>query len=282
MLIIDVGDTCSFGGFTLGQTDSFGVECYLLAVDGWGAPGSTAQAVQRAAADGAFATPAFFTARTFTVTGGLVAADRPSLVAAFDRLQAAASINAQIVTVTTGGAVRNVSGQRQGEITISAETDVYIECAITFLAVDPRKLGAPIIASTFLPSGTGGWTFPFTFPLTIASTVNPGTCSATSPGSLIGPVVVRIDGPVSGPVVTHVASGAQLVLASSYSLAAGAWLTIDMDAHTVLENDQADRTSFLTVRGWSGLDPGVNVWAFAAQTYNPSAKLTVTAYPAWP
>lgn len=282
MLTIQVQDTCSFGGFTLGETDSFGVECYLLAVDGWGAPGSTVQAVQRAAADGAFASPAFFTARTFTVTAGLVASGRPALIAAFDRLQAAASINSQTVTISTGGAVRNVAAQRQGEITISAETDVHIECAITFLAVDPRKLGAPIVTSTFLPSGTGGWTFPFTFPLTIASTVNPGTCSITSPGSLNGPVVVRIDGPVSGPVITHVASGAQLVLASSYTLASGAYLTIDMDAHTILENDQADRTSFLTTRGWFQLEPGVNVFAFAAQTYNPSAKLTVTAWPAWP
>lgn len=282
MLLIDVNDTCVFGGFTLGQTDTYGVECYLLGVDGWGAPASTAQAVQRVAADGAFATPAFFTARTFTVSGGLVASDRPSLIAAFDRLQAAASIQPQTVTITTGGAVRSVTAQRQGEITISAQTDVYIEFAVTFLAPDPRKLGAPTVVSTFLPSAVGGWTFPFTFPLTISSVVNPGTCSATSPGSLIGPVVLRIDGPVSGPVVTHVASGAQLVLASSYTLAAGAWLTIDMDAHTILENDQADRTSFLTVRGWSGYEPGANVWAYAAQTYNPSTKLTVTVWPAWP
>lgn len=280
-MIIDVGDTVAFGGVTIGATDSYGVETYFTALDGWGAPQSTVQATQKAAGDGAFASPAYLQARHVTVSGALVAPSRPALVAAMDRLQAAASINPQPVTVTIGGAVRYIVGQRQGEVTISGETDVYLEFHVTFLAVDPRKFGADIVTSTRLPSGTGGWTFPFTFPLTIASTIVNGICSASSPGSLPGKVKLRIDGPVVGPVVTHVASGQSLILSSSYSLAAGNWLTVDMDAHTILENDQADRAGYVLSRGWSAFDSGINTWAFSAVGYNARALLTVTATPAW-
>lgn len=281
-MIINVGDTCSFGGVTLGQTDAYGAEAYFTGLDGWGAPKSTVQITQRAAGDGGFASPAFLQARHFTVMGALIASTRPELEAAFDRLQAAASIGIQPVIVTSGGAVRYALAQREDEIVVTDESDIHRAFTITFVAADPRKFGADVTASTLLPSGSGDWTFPFTLPFSIDSTVISGLCALTNPGSLIGSVKLRIDGPVGGPVVTHIGSGKQLVFASSYVLGSGNWLDIDMDAHTVLENGQAERNGFVTSRGWSGFDPGENVWAFTANAYNPTAKLSVIGTPAWP
>jgi hypothetical protein len=281
-MIVDVGDTCTFGGFTLGQTDNLGVEAYFVALDGWGAPQSTAQAVQKAASDGAFATPAYFQARAFTITGALVAASRPALVAAFDRMQAAATINPQNVIIVNGGAYRYCIAQRQGEIAVTDETDVYIEFTIQFLAVDPRKFGTSVVTSTLLPASSGGLAVPFTVPFTIASTVQTGSCSAMNVGSLNGPVTMRVDGPVTGPQITHITTGLELVLANTYNLPAGSWLTINMDAHTALENDIADRASFIVTRGFSPFVPGSNTWAFSASTGSTAARLTVTASPAWP
>jgi hypothetical protein len=60
----------------------------------------------------------------------------------------------------------------------------------------------------------------------------------------------------------------------------GEWLTINMDTHQVLANDQANRAQYITSAGWSGFDPGVNVWAFSASSYNAASMLTVTATPA--
>lgn len=280
-MLIDVNDTCSFGGVTFGQTDSFGVEMYFLGITGWDATDSTVQAVQKGTGDGGFATPAWLVPRAFTIDGAIVAPDRPALVAAMDRISGAASINPQNLTVSNGGAVRYVIAQRQGAITRTAETDIYIEFTIQFLAVDPRKFAAALGASTGLPSSSGGLTVPFTVPFSINSAVVTGQCALTNPGNALGSVVLRIDGPVTAPQITHVGTGASIIFASSYSLVAGNWLTIDMDDHTILENDQAGRATFVTSRGWSSFEPGPNVWSFAASSFNFAARLTVTATPAW-
>lgn len=280
-MLIQVGDTCSFGGVTFGQTDAYGAELYFIGIDGWGAPQSTVQMTQKASGDGGFASPAFLQNRVFTVTGAIVAASRPELVAAVDRATGAASLNAQAVTVTNGGAVRYALAQRQGEITIQETSDISVELTFQFVAADPRKFASTLGTTTGLPAATGGLTVPFTIPFTINSAVVTGQCSLTNPGNAIGSVILRVDGPVAGPVITHVGTGASLVFASSYTLVAGNWLTINMDAHSILENDQADRSAFVTSRGWSGFEPGVNTWTFAAGSYSALSTLSVTAVPAW-
>lgn len=280
-MLIQVADTCAFGGVTWGQTDAYGCELYFLNLDGWGAPQSTVTVTQKANGDGGFASPAFLQPRVFTATVAVVAPTRPQLVAAIDRATGAAGLNSQPVTISNGGAVRYALAQRQGEITVKETSDVSVELTFQFVAADPRKFAAALTTSTNLPSSSGGLTVPFTVPFTITSSVVTGQCSLTNPGNATGPVVLRIDGPVTGPTITHVGSGAQLVFAASYTLTAGNWLTIDMDAHTVLENDQADRSTFVTSRGWSGFEPAGNTWTFAASSYSVSSLLTVTATPAW-
>ena len=280
-MLINVGDSCSFGGVKLGATDPYGAELYFTGIDGRGAAGSTAQPQRRAGADGAIATPAYLTERVFTVSAGIVAPDRPSLIAAFDRVQAAASINPQQVTVSAGGAERYALAQRQGEITIRDEADVYMSFDITFLACDARWFADDVQASTLMPQSSGGLTIPFTVPFSIDSNVQTGYCSLTNPGNATGKMLLRVDGPCTGPVITHVTSGTQLVVASSYNIVAGNFLLIDMDNRLVLENGQADRAAYVTSRGWFGFDPGANTLAFTAAVLNATGKLTVTATPAW-
>lgn len=279
-MLITIADTCTFGQIALGSTDQYGVECYFTGIDGWGAPQSTVDAVQRGSGDGGFATPAFLQSRVFTVSGAFLAPDRPNLVAAVDRLNASAALSLTKVTVTSGGAARYVWAQRQGAVEVSEVSDTAAQFTIQFLAVDPRKFGTDLTVTTGLPSATGGLQVPFTVPFTISSTIVSGTCTATNPGNAVGPVTLRIDGPVTGPTVTHVGSGAALIFSTSYTLIAGNWLIVDMENHTVLENGQAERNGWVLSRGWSGFEPGVNVWAFTASVPS-SSLLTVTATPAW-
>ena len=170
---------------------------------------------------------------------------------------------------------------RQDTVLSSPVTDTVAQFSIQLVAADPRKFSDPLTTSTRLPSSTGGLTVPFTVPFTIASTVVSGSCSLVNSGNTTGPVRLRVAGPVTGPIITHDGTGAQLVFASSLVLAAGEWIDIDMEAHTVLANGTASRSGYITQRGWSGFEPDVNVWAFTAQAYNTAALLSVTATPAW-
>lgn len=124
---------------------------------------------------------------------------------------------------------------------------------------------------------TGALTVPFRIN---AKTVT-GQVSLNNPGNESGSVVIRIDGPCAGPVVTHVSTGNALVFSSSLVLRAGEFLVIDMDARTAMANGQSNRAGYITSRGWSAFDPGPNTWAFSAASYNSASQLTVTAVPAW-
>jgi len=124
---------------------------------------------------------------------------------------------------------------------------------------------------------TGALTIPFI----IDATVVTGQVNLENPGNESGPVVIRIDGPCVGPVVTHVSTGNALVFSSSLVLQSGEFLLIDMDARTALANGQANRAGYITSRGWSAFDPGDNTWSFTASQFNSQSRLTVEAIPAW-
>lgn len=141
-----------------------------------------------------------------------------------------------------------------------------------------NKDGSPTSAQSFPALQlTGALTVPF---IIDAQTVT-GQVSLTNPGNESGPVVLRIDGPCVGPVVTHVSTGNAIVFSSSLELRAGEYLEIDMDARTALANGQSNRAGYITSRGWSAFDPGRNTWAFSAARYNSQSQLSVTAVPAW-
>ncbi|WIA96407.1 phage tail family protein [Curtobacterium sp. MCBA15_004] len=117
--------------------------------------------------------------------------------------------------------------------------------------------------------------------LTIDAVTVTGQVSLTNPGNDTGPLRLRIDGPCTGPVVTHVGTGDRLVFSSSLVLAAGEWLDIDMEKRQVYANGQSSRAGYITSRGWFGFDPGPNTFAFTAAQYNAASQLTVAGTPAW-
>jgi hypothetical protein len=124
---------------------------------------------------------------------------------------------------------------------------------------------------------TGALTVPFV----IGATVQTGQVPIENAGNTSGPVVVRIDGPCVGPIITHSETGRTVAFSDAMSLRAGEYLLIDMEAHTVLANGQASRDGYITKRGWSSLRPGKNTWSFTARQFNSQARMTVTAVPSW-
>ena len=274
----------TLGTLGLYGVDEFGVK-WTIDRDrfaGWDdGAASTVAVVRKPRQRGGWAGAAFDAPAHYSI-GGLLKAPSPAVMLdARDRLKAAASLDETTLTIVEEGVSRSAKVRREDQVLFKRLTPTVSTWSVQLVAPDPRKLGASLAVSTRLPSTTGGLTVPFTVPLTINAVTVTGQVSLTNPGNISGPVRLRIDGPVQGPVVTHVSSGRSLVFASSVVLGAGEFLTVDMERREVLANGQSSRNGWVTERGWSAFEPGDNVWAFTAVSYDAGAQLTVTATPAW-
>ena len=269
------------GQLGLNVLDVNGVKWIVRQFDGWGSPHPTIQVVQKPRQLGAWAGLSYPQARYLSMQVMVVAPTPTLLNTSLDNLYAMVDYNNTVFTVAEAGYTRSMVVRRSDEILHSRVNSTIANVTFQMVAVDPRKLGYAVSGNTALPSSTGGLTIPFTVPFSINSVVANGNVTLTNTGNTQGPVKLRIDGPVQGPVITHSGTGAPLVFSSSLNLGAGEWLTVDMVSRTALANDQSSRASYITSRGWSSFDPGVNTWSFTAVSYDPNARLTVTAAPAW-
>jgi len=269
------------GDLDLHSTDASGVQWILTDLKGWGAPGGTLAPTQKPRSAGAWAGNSYSKARPLVATGTCIAPSAALASLALDRLIDAASLDDTRMDVSEGGRTRWSTVRRDGDVLPEWMGDTAFSYSVQVVALDPRKHGNPLTASTALPSSTGGVTFPHSFPMSFNSTVVSGQVHLINPGNEVGPVVLRIDGPCVGPVVTHVSSGLRLVFASSLVLGAGEWIEIDLEAHTVMANGQSSRANWVTSRQWFGFQPGPNTFAFSAASFTSAALLKVTATPSW-
>ena len=272
----------TIGPIMLGGVEDSGVQTTLQDMQGWGAVGVTLAPIQKPRQPGAWASLSYSTARSITIVGTTSAPTAALASDALDRLIDACSLDSTLFTVFEAGRSRWANVRRDGDIIPTWLGATSFSWSIQFVALDPRKFGTPLTSSTSLPSVTGGLTLPFTLPFTLASTVVSGQVSLTNPGNSTGSVILRIDGPCVGPVVTRTGvTGSSLVFASSLVLNSGEWLTVNGDKQTALANDQANRAGYITSRGWPTFEPGVNVFSFTASGYNAASLLTITATPAY-
>jgi len=269
-------------GVVLGTVDANGTMWRIKqdGFTGWGEPASTLSPIQKPRQQGAWAGDSFNTPRGMTVSGTIRAKTPALLNLAIEQLLTAVTNAAFIMTVTESGTARWVTARKSGETLTPKVTNVLASFSIQVASLDSRKFGTALSGSTFLPSSSGGVTVPLAVPFSINSSVVSGQVTLNNPGNEIGTVRLRIDGPTVGPQITHLGSALPLVFASSLTLGVGEWLTVDMERHSAMANDQSSRNGYILSRGWSGFDPGPNTWAFTASGYNAASKLTVTAIPA--
>lgn len=278
------GRRVALGDLVLGDTDAYGVRWSLTKFDGWkGSPTPTLELDQRARSHGATASESFLTPRIMTLGGLIHAPNLAALDDAFDRLNAAVTLDPQLMVVAEESRIRNCMVQRKGEVLPDEISDVLGSYSILISAKDPRKFGDLISASTVLPSSSGGLVYPVTYPVTYTGVSNTGIIQVNNTGTTPAPVWLRIDGPVpaGGWTVTHVGKKQSLTFATSLALAAGEFVTVDMDRREVLAQGQSARSGYVTSRGWFSLDPGVNEIAFSAANYSSTALLTVATKPSW-
>jgi hypothetical protein len=261
--------------------DANGVQWSVSQFAGWGAVRSTIQLVQKPRASGAWAGLSYGGARHMSISGLVNAPTQDLLTAAIDNLISVTSLASTTLTVVEGGRTRTIAVRREDEVIWTYLTGTLAQWSIAIVAPDPRKLGTALVGNTAQPLSTGGLAWGHAWPETWTTTTVSGTVTLTNPGNTVGPVILRIDGPCTGPQISHQgATGSSITFSSALALNAGEWLTINMDTRQVLANDQSNRAQYITNRGWSGFDPGINTWSFTASVYSALSLLTVTAYPA--
>lgn len=275
--------TVNMGGLDLFAEDSVNATDIILSdMEGWeGKPKPSIEVTRKPRQPGGWAGESFSGARHVAMSGWLRTDDPSALQGATDALNAAFDLSETLMRVTEYGVTRWVMARNEDEVIVKRVSSVAAKWSAQVVVLDPRKFGAELTAFTGLPSSAGGLTVPFTVPFSVDAVTVSGQVNLTNPGNAAGPVRLRIDGPVTGPVVTHVGSGASLMFASSLVLGAGEYLDIDMEARTVLANGQSSRSGWVTARGWSQFEVGKNTWSFTAAAFDPGSRLTVMATPSY-
>jgi hypothetical protein len=273
----------ALGDLVLNSVDGDGVEWVIDTFDGWGSTVSTVKLTERARGDGATTTDPYMGPRTLTIVGQVTVVDPADLSYAEDQLIAAVTVQPFQLSVAELGRIRWMTVQRQGEVIVKKLNQYQSYFSVQLAAKDPFKYGDAVTVSTGLPSSTGGLTYPVTYPVTYTGVSNSGVITVNNPGNAPAPVFLRVDGaiPAGGWSVNHLGQGTALSFATSLALGAGEFVTVDLQRREVLAQGQSTRNGYVTSRGWFQLDPGVNQIAFSAVTYDPSALLTLTTYPAW-
>jgi hypothetical protein len=268
--------TVTVGPIVLNSIDVDGVKWTIDVdgFDGWGVPRPSLTVVPKTRQPGGQAGVSFTGPRPMALRG-LITAPTPALLTrALDALCSAVSENDTRFQVAEASAARWCTVRRSDEVILRRLNYLIARYAFQVVAIDPRKLGATVTATTALPSTSGGLTVPYTIPYSINAAQVTGQISVTNVGNVAGPVFGRVDGPCVGPVITH---GSQVLSLPLLTLGAGEWLDIDFEKREVLANGQASRNTFIGTRGWADFIPGRNTYSFTAASYTAGARLTITA-----
>jgi hypothetical protein len=275
----------NYDGLDLSAVDSdLGVAFGVTTLDGWeGAPKPSLDVQARVRSQGGVGGDSFSGPRHVVVGGWVHSLDAWRILPAKDELLSRFALDERVMTVTELGESRWIRARREDEPIIKRTSLVHATYSFQVVSEDSRKFGAELTGTSLLPMTSGGFTYPHAYPYSIPAVTTTGAVALTNRGNETGPVRLRIDGPVKGPVVTHRGGGMQreLTFATSLELGLGEWVEVGMEDHSVLANGQVSRAGWVTSRQWSGFEPGDNTWSFNAAVYNPASKLTVYATETW-
>lgn len=272
-------DQYQFGDFAWNARDSDGVEWIVTKdADWWTAPGRRLTHLERPFADGFGRSRSWAGARSLVFEGVLIAPTRELRDARMDALAAVCGDGGTVPLIGPG-----VDGQYQLEVEFANAPDqvpinsTSVAWQITLVASEPLKRSVTeyTTGQIQLPSTSGGLTFATTFPITFTGTVTSGSALVTNGGTATVGLVIRIDGPAANPSVTLARGTHVQTLRCNLTVDSGQWLTIDTAARTAMLNDLVSRRG--KVAGdFPVLSPGTSELSWAADTYEPTARLTAT------
>lgn len=229
----------------------------------------------------------FLDGRTITLEYDVTNADHAARVLLLDALFAAFKpgedelpLVFQIPSIAGGGKRRINCRPRRRAMPIDLQFLYSIsEITLQLESTDPRIFdNTESTDMVSLPTAGGGLNFPSTFNRTFGAVSTGGTITANNAGTFDTPVVLRVDGPATDPIIENVTAGKTLEL--DIELGASDFIEFDTEERTVLLNGTASRYSLLRRSGWFDLAPGNNQLDFRAAT-TTAATLTATWRSAW-
>lgn len=278
--------------FPLYGVDSYGCEWHVTFQDVSGlfdGVASTLQTETKVMSDGWYGNLPRLQGRTITIEGHIIGRCTESCVTSWNAFKSVLDTDGMLLTVRLGGIGRQVRvWQSASAPLIKWEGVNILRFSLGLTSLSPYLYGLDSLSGVSgLPSSSGGLTFPYHFEEDGVSSSSwmwseenvSGNVVLSNVGTAPSPVMIRIDGPVVNPQVSHVGSGH--IMSFNMSLGIGHYVTINGVTHEILVDGTDPARGRVIRREWSQAEPGMNIWGFNASEYSTSARMTVSFYPAY-
>lgn len=282
----------TLNGFPLYGMDDNGCEWHVTFQDVSGlfdGVASTLKTSEKAMSDGWYGNLPRLQGRTITVEGYIIGRCTESCITAWNAFKSVLNTGGMLLIARLGDIGRQVRVWQSGSAPLIKWDGVNIlRFSLGLTALNPYLYGLDSVSGVSgLPSSFGGMSFPYDFGEAGASTSSwmwseecvSGNVALSNVGTAPSPVMIRIDGPVVAPQVSHVKSGH--VMAFNISLGSGHYVTINGMTHEILIDGTDPGRGCVVRREWSQAEPGMNTWGFNAGEYSAAARMTVSFYPAY-
>lgn len=282
----------TLNGFPLYGVDDIGCEWHVTFQDVSGlydGVASTLQTESKATSDGWYANLPHLQGRTITVEGYIIGRCTESCIMSWNAFKSVWDCAGMRLVARLGGIGRQVQVVQSSSAPLVKWAGVnMLRFSLGLTSLSPCLYGLEAVSGdTGLPNTSGGMFFPYTFGGSAESSSNwlwdenvlSGNVGLSNEGTASTPVMIRIDGPVYDPQVSHVGSGH--TMAFNLGLGLGHYLTINGVTHEILVDGTDPARARVTRREWSQAEPGWNVWAFSASQYSETARMMVSFYPAY-
>ena len=250
---------------------------------------STLKTSEKAMTDGWYGNLPRLQGRTITIEGHIIGRCTESCITAWNAFKSVLDTGGMLLTARLGDIGRQARVWQSSSAPLIKWDGVNIlRFSLGLTSLSPYLYGLDSVSdSTGLPSSSGGMLFPYHFEeagVSLSSwmwseNVTSGNAALDNVGTAPSPVMIRIDGPVVNPQVSHVGSGH--VMAFAMSLGSGHYATINGVTHEVLIDGTDPARGRVVRREWSQAEPGMNIWGFNAGEYSAAARMTVSFYPAY-
>lgn len=282
----------TLNGFPLYGVDDNGCEWHVTFQDVSGlfdGVSSTLHTESKAMTDGWYGNLPRLQGRTITIEGHILGRCTESCVTSWNAFKSVLDTGGMLLTARLGDIGRQVRVWQSASAPLVKWTGVNVlRFSVGLTSLSPYLCGLDSVSGvTGLPRSSGGILFPYRFEETGVSlsswawseTVVSGNVALLNVGTAPSPVMIRIDGPVVDPQISHVGSGH--VIAFDVSLGTGHYVTMNGVTHEILIDGTDPARGRVVRREWSQAEPGMNVWGFNASEYSAAARMTVSFYPAY-
>jgi len=181
-----------------------------------------------------------------------------------------------ILKWTYDGSTRYIQGYCVGglEWDIGGRENLYHKAVISIRCPDPRWYDPTVVSIIFALSG--GWDsgkeVPFDIPFTIGTPTLDLSQAITYFGSVRSYPTIRITGPITDPVITHVLTGYKLDFTGT-TISSGDYIIIDLGyaENTIIDQDGTHQDGILTT------DSDLTEFALLPSPDAPGGTQTITA-----